>query len=254
MIFILGGGGFVGSAFARLCESRGLDHAVVTRSNYSEYAGRRCETLVNADGNSSRLLGGRDPVEDFERSVLTVKRSISDFGFSKYVLASSCDVYPDVSSPEATREDSAPDPAAQSPYGFHKRLAELCVAHACGDWLVLRLAGMVGPGLKKNPVYDILHGGPLWVSPDSRMQYMHTDDVAAAAMKIAGSGSGTYNLCGSGTVRIGDLPGAGAVPVTEGSPVVVHDASNEKAARLVSLPGSRETAEEFMRGYGSTRG
>lgn len=247
MIFILGGGGFVGSAFARLCEARGLDHAVVTRSNYAEHAGRRCETLINADGNSGKRLGESDPVADFELSVSSVKKSLSDFRFSKYVLASSCEVYPDVSSPRTTREDSKIDPAAQSPYGFHKRLAELCVEHACGDRLVLRLAGMVGPGLKKNPVYDILRGGPLWVSPDSRMQFMHTDDVAESAADMAGRCSGTYNLCGSGTVRIGDLPGADSAEVSDGAPVIVHDASIEKASRETRIRGSKEAAEQFMR-------
>lgn len=247
MIFILGGGGFVGSAFARLCEARGLDHAVVTRSNYSEYAGRRCETLINADGNSSKRLGASDPARDFELSVASVKKSVSDFRFSKYMLASSCEVYPDVSSPQTTREDTELDPAAQTPYGFHKRLAELCVMHACGDWLVLRLAGMVGPGLKKNPIYDIQRGGPLWVSPESRMQYMHTDDVATAATELARRGPGTYNLCGRGTVRIGDLFGADAIPISDGAPVVVHDASVEKAAARVNLPESKDTAERFLR-------
>lgn len=246
MIFILGGGGFVGSAFARLCESRGLDHAVVTRSNYSEHAGKSCEVLINADGNSSKRLGESDPARDFELSVLSVKRSLVDFKFSKYVMVSSCEVYPDVSSPQTTREDAELSPAAQTPYGFHKRLAELCVMHACGDWLVLRLAGMVGPGLKKNPIHDVLHGGPLWVSPDSRMQYMHTDDVASLADKLAGRHSGIYNLCGRGTVRIGDLPGAGQVPVSDGAPTIIHDASVEKASALVDLPESRNAAERFV--------
>ena len=119
--------------------------------------------------------------------------------------------------------------------------------HACGDWLVLRLAGMVGPGLKKNPIYDIQRGGPLWVSPESRMQYMHTDDVAIAATELARRGSGTYNLCGRGTVRIGDLFGADAIPISDGAPVVVHDASIEKAAAQVNLPESKDTAERFLR-------
>lgn len=245
MIFILGGGGFVGSAFARLCEARGLDHAVITRSNYSEYVGQRCETLINANGNSSKRLGASDPVRDFELSVTSVKKSVSDFRFSKYILVSSCEVYPDVSSPQTTREDIELDPAAQTPYGFHKRLAELCIMHACSDWLVLRLAGMVGPGLKKNPIYDIQHGGPLWVSPDSRMQYMHTDDVAIAAMELA-QRSDTYNLCGRGTVRIGDLFGTNTIPVSDGAPIVVHDASIEKAAAQVNLPESKDTVERFL--------
>lgn len=246
MIFILGGAGFVGSAFARLCSSEGLDHAVVTRSNYDRYAGERCETLVAAHGNSSKLLGRRDPTADFERTVAAVQKSLADFRFSRCVLASSCDVYPDCSSPGATGEGSVP-PASQNTYGFHKYLAEQCAVHACPDALVLRLGGMVGPGLKKNPVYDILHGGPLWISPDSRLQYMHTDDVARVAMRLEG---GTYNLCGSGTVRIGDLPGAGEVEVAEGAPRVTYDVDVRKISAEASLPRSERAAREFMREFG----
>lgn len=243
MIFILGGSGFVGSAFARFCDAEGLDHEVVTRSNYARHAGRRCETLVAAHGNSSKLLGRRDPVADFERTVSAVKKSLADFGFSRYVLASSCDVYPDCSSPGATGEGSVP-PAARHPYGFHKHLAEQCALHACPGALVLRLGGMVGPGLKKNPVYDILRGGPLWISPDSRLQYMHTDDVARIAMGLEG---GTYNLCGSGTVRVGDLPGAEGVEVADGAPRVTYDVDVSKISAEARLPRSERAVREFMR-------
>lgn len=247
MIFILGGAGFVGSAFARFCDSEGLDHAVVTRSNYARYAGRRCETLVAAHGNSSKLLGERDPAADFELTVAAVRKSLADFGFSRYVLASSCDVYPDCSSPRTTREDADIDPSAQKTYGFHKRLAELCALHACKDPLVLRLGGMVGPGLRKNAVYDIMRGGPLWVSPESRLQFMGTDDVARIAMGLEG---GTYNLCGDGTVRIGDLPGASEVPVSEGAPHVTYEVDVRKASREAALPRSQDAVAEFMRGSG----
>ena len=253
MIFILGGRGFVGSAISRHCELRGLEYRAITRSNYAEHAGKRCDVLVNADGNSSRLLGARDPVADFEASVFSVKRSLSDFEFGRYVLASSCDVYPDCSSPEATAEDSTIDVAAQMPYGFHKHLAELCVMHGCaGGWLILRLGGMVGAGLKKNPIYDIMNGGPLWVSPRSRLQYMNTDDVARIAFSLMdGGATGVFNVCGRGRVIIGDLPGAASCEVRGDAPVADYDVSIAKAAGMADIPDSRDAVDAFMRGNGA---
>ena len=253
MIFILGGRGFVGSAFSRHCELNGIEYRAITRSNYAEHTGKRCDVLVNADGNSSKMLGARDPVADFEASVSSVKRSLSDFGFGRYVLASSCDVYPDCSSPGATAEDSAIDVAAQSPYGFHKRLAELCVMHGCaGGWLILRLGGMVGAGLKKNPIHDVMNGGPLWVSPRSRLQYMNTDDVARVAFSLLGSGAaGVFNVCGRGQVTIGDLPGASSCEVRGDAPAVNYDVSTAKAEGAADIPDSRDAVGAFMRGNGA---
>jgi nucleoside-diphosphate-sugar epimerase len=52
MIFILGGRGLVGSAFARVCEASGRPYAILDRGSYADYAGQHCELLINANGNS----------------------------------------------------------------------------------------------------------------------------------------------------------------------------------------------------------
>ena len=57
MIFLLGGNGFVGSGFVRAMETRGLAFRVITRANYAEFAGQECDLFINANGNSSKLLG-----------------------------------------------------------------------------------------------------------------------------------------------------------------------------------------------------
>src|SRR5262249_37848750 len=175
LIFIIGGRGLVGSAFVRLFESTGQPHAVIQRDNYNDFAGQRCDVLINANGNSSKPLARNNPLADFEASVRSVRASLIDFQFDRYVLLSSCDVYPDCSSPAVTGEDQPIDVARQSPYGFHKYLAEQCVAHAAPGSLILRCGGFVGPGLRKNAIYDILHGGTLYLDPASELQFLHTD-------------------------------------------------------------------------------
>lgn len=256
MIFILGGHGFVGSAFARYCEARGLDHAVIGRNEYSEFVGRSCDVLVNANGNSRKPLAARDPMADFEASVRSVRASLVDFPCRLYVYLSSCDVYPDCSGPSQTREDAAIEVAAQSPYGFHKLLAEQCVRHAGKTWLVVRQGGFVGPGLRKNAVFDILQGGPLWLDPASELQFLHTDDNARLVFDLVDRGvtNETVNLCGSGTLRLGDLIDALGVPVAvqPSSPRVRYEVSTEKVARWVSVPDTRATVMTFAKGRGST--
>ena len=64
---------------------------------------------------------------------------------------------------------------------------------------VLRLAGMVGPGLRKNPVYDILQGEPLRIHPESQYQFLHAED-AAHSWDLARSG-GVFEAFESSAVR-----------------------------------------------------
>ena len=92
MVFIMGGAGFVGSAFARHCYSEGIDHEVIELDNYGDFQGRECDILVNAAGNSKKYLAAENPVEDFRFSLLPLLGSFSDFKSRVYVYISSIDV------------------------------------------------------------------------------------------------------------------------------------------------------------------
>ncbi len=258
MIFILGGKGLVGSAFARHCERTGMPYAVIDREEYAANAGHACDVLINANGNSSKRLGDRAPLEDFDASVRSVRASLADFRWKKYVHISSCDVYPDCSSPEATRESNVPDIARQSPYGFHKFLAEQCVRHAGGDWLIFRCGGFVGPGLRKNAIFDILNGGPLYLDPESELQFLHTDRAADVVFQVVNAGASheIFNLCGRGTVKIGEAAAATGreIAVAPGSPRVRYDINLEKISRVADIPETRPSVLEFIARQRGERG
>lgn len=251
MIFILGGGGFVGSAFARFCETVGWDHSVITRHNYASHMSQPCDIFVNANGNSRKNLALRAPLEDFDASVRTVRKTLVDFACNTYVLLSSCDVYPDCSAPQLTVESSEIDVARQSPYGFHKYVAELAVRHAAKKWLIVRLGGFVGAGLWKNPIYDILTGGPLWLDPESELQFLSTDVAAQIVMGLARgvAENEIVNVCGKGTIRLTEVIDAMPSPVVlqTGSPRVTYDVSIAKLEQFVRVPETRSTVLEFVR-------
>lgn len=250
MIRLVGGGGFVGSGLARYCARRGLPHTVVTRANYAEHVGRRADLLVLAHASSKKVLARERPLADFDESTRSVRAALLDFPAERVLLVSSCDVYPDCSSPMTTREDAVVDVTAQSPYGFHKWLAEECVRHAARHWLVVRYGGFVGPGLKKNAIFDILKGGPLWLDPASRLQFLHTDDAARLTFALLDRGLDreVVNLCGRGLVELSEVAAwaGGPVPVQPGSPTVRYDASIEKVSRLVDVPETRATVRAFV--------
>jgi nucleoside-diphosphate-sugar epimerase len=253
-VVVLGARGFVGSAFVRLLNARGVDCVSVDRSGYAEAPRHGADVLINAAGNSAKYIADRDPVADFEQTVSLTLRAASDFRPGLYVLVSSVDVYPRLWHPEWTRESSVITPLEASVYGFHKRLAELSVQRHAGKWLIPRLAGMVGPGLRKNPVYDVLHGEPLRIHPDSQYQFMTTDDAAAAVWELiaANVDNEIYNVCGRGVMSPREIAELAGRPLhvhpeaARAEPRIVN-VSIEKISAIRSMPSTRESVAAFVR-------
>jgi nucleoside-diphosphate-sugar epimerase len=254
MIFLIGGRGLVGSAFARVLGASGRPVTILDRDTYPHFIGASCELLINANGNSRKPLAIQNPMADFDASVRSVRASLEDFRFERYLHLSSCDVYPDCSSPALTREDTQPQIAKQSPYGFHKYLAEECVRHVCErmkrSWTVFRLGGFVGEGLKKNAIFDILHGGPLWLDAASELQFLHTEDAARLMLSLDEQSvhREVFNLCGSGTISLREVMQHAGRPVAvqPGSPRVQYDVSVDKISRFAEVPDTRSTVLRYV--------
>jgi nucleoside-diphosphate-sugar epimerase len=250
MIFILGGNGFVGSAFARLCRDRGLEFAIIDRSNYSQFVGRNCDIFINAAGNSKKFLTRQTPLLDFDASVRTVRASLNDFPCNTYVLISSADVYPDSSSTQTTSESQFLDVAKMTPYGFHKHLAELCVRHSASRWLIARCGGFVGPLIKKNPIFDIINGGPLWISEESELQYIHTDQSASIILGLVHLGiqNEIFNISGSGVVRLSKVMEwtSRSVLVSPDSPFFRCEMNLDKVSSFLQLPETQTVVRDFI--------
>lgn len=253
MIYVIGGKGFVGSAVVRACERNGEEYQIITHDTIEDFTGTECDILINANGNSKKFMSERDPLWDFDASVRSVRASLENIKFSKYVHLSSCDVYPDCSSPATTREDQALDVTKQSAYGFHKYLAELCVMRHAKNWLIFRMGGFVGEGLKKNAIYDILQGGPLWLDPESELQFIDVDMAAEIIIDLAMSGhqNNIYNLCGIGTISLSRVLSLvnKDVKVNHNSPKVKYDVSTEKLQGIISIPQTQDMVQKFITNY-----
>lgn len=250
MIFILGGRGFIGSAISRYCEFNKINYKIITRDNYAELKELECDIFINANGNSKKYLATKEPLMEFDASVRSVKASLTDFKYKHYIHLSSCDVYPDCSSPESTDEKSIIDISKQSIYGFHKFLAEQCVRQFAKKWLIIRMGGFVGVGLKKNPIYDILEGGPLWLAPESRLQYMDTDVFSKILFNLINQNilNQILNVCGSGTIQLQEVADHAGIKIeiNNNSPLVTYEISIERLKGLVEVPESRKTVLDFV--------
>lgn len=248
MILVLGARGFVGSAFRAACAEAGIDCRGVDLDDYEAARGARCDILVNADGNSRKYLAEEDPARDFRLSVLSVMDSFFDFSFRRYVYISSVAVYDDHADPRRNAEDATIVAAAQSRYGFHKSLAEDLVRKYCPDWLILRLGGMVGEGMRKGPVHDILTGDALRLGTASRFQFINTADVARIALRMLDDGCSreVFNVCGRGTVTLREVQEMVGASTVNDLPAEVWDVNTDKAHRRFGLPGTAETLRAFI--------
>lgn len=252
MIFLLGGNGFVGSGLRRLFESRGIDHVVLTRETYDAHVGQACDVFINANGNSKKFMANRDPIWEFDASVRSVARSLEDFKSERYVHLSTGDVYTEQHSPAVTRESDQPEPARMSRYGLHKYLAETLVRGARPDAIIFRMGGFVGPGLKKNAIFDMLNNDPVWLSPVSELQFLSTDRAAKIMWRMAEKDNWgeTFNLGAKGVVRLADLHkrlGSKSEFKPDANKVRFEISTEKLEAELDGgLPSTRDEVEAFF--------
>lgn len=249
---VLGGKGFVGSAIVRAAARHGWDAVPAGKSDLAGLAGRSWDLVINANGNSKKYLSDRDPNLDFDLSVQSVAHSLTNFPTPRYVFLSTVDVYPDKSDPANNTEDSVIDPARLSRYGFHKWLAEQLVRFGAKDWLILRMAGFVGAGLKKNPIYDLLTGGTLRVHPDSAYQYQDSDALADRIFSLVAKGVNRtiINAAGDGLITPRDvaamIPGARLPAEAESLPRERYEISIERMKSYCPVEPSRDAVAAFV--------
>jgi nucleoside-diphosphate-sugar epimerase len=250
---ILGGNGFIGSAFPAEVERLGHTAVVIGKDDYDVAIGASYDVLVNANGNSRKYLARRNPAYEFDLSVRSVARSVHDFKVGLYIYLSTVDVYPDCADTANNGEDTRIDASLLSPYGFHKYLAEQLVRRYTDNWLIFRMAGFVGNNLWKNSIYDILKLRPLRVHPDSEYQYLHTSYLARTVIDIAISGTSaeTVNVAGRGLVKLRDVaatvPGYDISTAPTDVPREYYEINTAKLETTHTIPSSRETVALFVK-------
>ncbi len=250
---VLGGKGFVGSAIAEEARRRAYSVIVVDKDEYEAAKGTPCDLLVNANGNSKKFLAKENPGLEFDLSVRSVLNSLHDFPARQYVHLSTMDVYPEISDPKLNHETVQIDTNRQSPYGFHKYLAEQLVRHYSTNWIIFRMAGFVGRGLWKNSIYDLLNNIPLRVHPDSEYQYLNTRDLAHAIFEVVQKAltREIFNITGQGVISLraisAMIPGHRLDPSWNSLPKERYEMNVEKISRQVLIPQTQDTVRAFIR-------
>ena len=163
---LIGASGFIGGNLRR----QAAFASCFCSANIEEIRGQTFDFLACAAPSSAKWRANKHPEQDLA-SVERLMACLSDVQAGKFILFSTIDVYPFA---DKVDEDSQIYLAALSPYSRHRRMLEVFVADNF-DALVIRLPGIFGPGLKKNIIYDLLHGNHQFIHQDGVLQYYCLD-------------------------------------------------------------------------------
>jgi len=64
MIFLIGGKGLVGSGFSRYLKKNKIKYKIITRKNKKNFIGKRCDVLIDCNGNGSKRKAYGDYRDD----------------------------------------------------------------------------------------------------------------------------------------------------------------------------------------------
>lgn len=156
---LIGYTGFVGSTLARQTPFEALYRS----TNIGDIEGRTFETLVCAGAPAQKWIANREPEAD-RKKIEGLIDHLRTVRCETFVLISTVDVF---KTPQGVDEASRVDELGLHAYGLNRRLLECFVEDHFPRHLIVRLPGLVGPGLRKNVIFDFLNQNNL-TAIDSR--------------------------------------------------------------------------------------
>lgn len=156
---LIGHTGFVGSTLKQQhhfnCLFRSTDIHRIGNQDF--------DLLVCAGAPAKKWLANQQPEPD-RASIAKLIHALATVRCKKFILISTVDVF---SAASGVDESSPVETAGLHPYGLHRRELEQFVEQHFASRLIVRLPGLVGPGLRKNIIFDI-HNNNDVLKVDSR--------------------------------------------------------------------------------------
>jgi len=201
---LIGYTGFVGGTLLRQTTFDSLYRS----TNIADIEGKTFDTVVCAGAPAQKWIANRDPETD-RRTIESLIDKLRTVRCERFILISTVDVF---KSPVGIDEDSSVDEEGLHAYGLHRRLLEKFVASHFPQHLIVRLPGLVGPGLRKNVIFDFLNNNNLeaidsrgvfqfypmvnlWqdiqLALDSGLQLLHLTAAPVSVTEISLKGFGT---------------------------------------------------------------
>jgi len=135
-----------------------MNFDILCRSvNINDIDGKTFDMIVCAAAPAQKWIANRHPLADRENIDILLSH-LKTVTCETFILISTVDVFKE---PIGVDEDTFVDEDGLHAYGLHRRLLEKFVQSHFTNHLIVRLPGLVGPGLRKNVVFDFLHGNNL---------------------------------------------------------------------------------------------
>jgi hypothetical protein len=150
---LIGYSGFVGSVLLRQTAFDGLYRS----TNIDDIVGQSFETVVCAGAPAQKWIANREPEADRAKINGLIER-LNTIDCKRFVLISTVDVF---KNPLGVDEDTPVDETDLHAYGLNRRMLERFVETRFEQSLIVRLPGLVGPGLRKNVIFDFLNDNNL---------------------------------------------------------------------------------------------
>ncbi|MEI2829312.1 pyridine nucleotide transhydrogenase [Pseudomonas mosselii] len=156
---LIGHTGFVGSTLLKQEHFTSLYRS----TNIAEIANQTFDIIVCAGAPAQKWIANREPEADLKKIEALIGH-LKTVKCKTFILISTVDVF---KKPIGVDEDTPVDESGLHAYGLHRRMLEIFVEEHFENHLVVRLPGLVGPGLRKNVIFDFLNGNNL-TAIDSR--------------------------------------------------------------------------------------
>jgi nucleoside-diphosphate-sugar epimerase len=150
---LIGFSGFVGSTILKQAPFEALYRS----TNIAEIEGKYFDTVVCAGAPAQKWIANREPEADREK-IEGLIAHLKLMTCKTFILISTVDVF---KCPIGVDEDTSVDEEGLHAYGLHRRLLEKFVESHFPRHLIVRLPGLVGPGLRKNVIFDFLNDNNL---------------------------------------------------------------------------------------------
>ncbi|CAG2128547.1 hypothetical protein LMG31506_00496 [Cupriavidus yeoncheonensis] len=146
---LIGFSGFVGGTLLKQTKFAALYRS----SNISDIKGEVFDTVVCAGAPAQKWLANREPHSDRQK-IESLIAHLKTIKCKTFILISTVDVF---KNPVGVDEDTIVDVTGLHAYGTHRRFLEEFVETHFSNYLIVRLPGLVGPGLRKNAIFDFLN-------------------------------------------------------------------------------------------------